>query len=236
MGIGLDEADQLASVIGALAGVVGLILTIRYARAHGSAAPARKAADRRADRAANRGAHDPAEVAGMVFGMVLSLALLGLCAWGGIVVVRAIGSGSDGADPPTGSSAAASPPASRPAAPETAPVVWRDELRLDGLPKDFDTEPPTRGNFSTDLRSDAYLDGSTYRKYFGGTLALWVEKAAPDRDDCATRIETHGRPAVSIVRGSRVCLRTDRGRIVLLEIGRRDDDAYLATATLWGEG
>ncbi|HEX8632107.1 MAG TPA: hypothetical protein VF755_28445, partial [Catenuloplanes sp.] len=120
-----------------------------------------------------------------------------------------------------------------PAGPVAAPVLWQGEVRLDGTPRDFDFEPPKRGNTSIDLDSDGYLNGSAYDSFWGSGVVLWTGEAGPSRDDCADRLETHGQEAVDIDARSRICLKTNQGRIVFLKVLRRDGDGYLAEATLW---
>jgi hypothetical protein len=237
MGIGLDTADQIASIIGAVVGVLSVILTLRFASAHRSRRPA--------PAGSKAPGPDPAETAGMVLGMVLVVACFAGCVWGGFRVASNLGEPDPNGGSNAGSSAASgSGPSGRSAAPkdttaaeeEKAPVVWRGEILLDDTPRDFDHEPPARGNYSIDLNSDAYLQGSTYQKFWGGPVVLWRAKADPDRDDCAVRLETHGVERVSVDRRSRVCLRTNQGRIVLIKFLARDGAGYRTMVTLWGHG
>jgi hypothetical protein len=235
--IGLDQADQVASVIGAFAGVLGLLLTIRYARGHRSA-PAR----------AGRPGRDPADTLALVTGIVgalFGLLTVAACGWGVVWAVRAAGPDGDepgagnaqsspGATATAGQQPAAAP--GRPPPPPPVPVLWRGEIRLGDKPRDFDTEPPAQGNFSIDLQSDAYLNGDRYTKYMGGSLVLWPGRADPDRDGCANRLATHGDESVSVARGSRVCLSTNHGRIVYLKILKRDGAGYTAMVTIWPGG
>jgi hypothetical protein len=112
-------------------------------------------------------------------------------------------------------------------------VLWRGEVLLDGTPVDFDEEPPRRGNTSTDLESDALVNGSEYQLLWSSRAVTWSEQGDPDRDGCGNRLETHGVSAVPIDARSRICLRTNRGRLVYLKVLGRDSDGYNAQATLW---
>jgi hypothetical protein len=234
--IGLDQADKVASVVGALVGVLGLFLTIRYARGHRSA-PARTGRS-------GGPRVDPIEkwilVVSVTVGMIFSVLTIGACVWGGVWAVRAAWPDGDG---PGAGDARSSPgkptatvPAAEPEKPPPVPVLWRGEVRLGDKPRDFDTEPPAQGNFSIDLQSDAYLNGDMYTKYVGGPVVIWIAKTDPDRDGCATRLQTHGDEAVSVGRGSRLCLRTNHGRIVFLKILKRDGNGYTAMVTVWPGG
>jgi hypothetical protein len=187
----------------------------------------------------------------LAFGLVFTLLTWGLCIWGTVWAVRAVwpdgdepgaGDAAAGRATPTAATAAgrgepAKEPAKEPTEePPAVPVLWSGELRLDDKPRDFDTEPPALGNFSIDLNSDAYLNGDRYTKFWGGPVVLWPGKTDPDRDGCATRLQTHGVEEASVGRGSRVCLRTNNGRIVYLKLLKRDGDGYTAMVTIWGGG
>ncbi|MEV4481631.1 hypothetical protein [Micromonospora coxensis] len=211
MDFGLDQADKIASVVGATAAVIALFFTIRAARGQGNTS--------------SRTGSGP-------IWLVAGLTVVGLCAlssWGLGAVSKLGGSGvgpSDGLTPTASRSG-------RPAEPSAAQVLWKGEVRLDATPRDFDYEPPARGNTSTDLSSDGYLDGSVYEKFWGRAVVLWPGSAAPSRSDCAERLQTHGVKRVNIDARSRICLETNQGRIVFIQVLRRDGDGYEARATLW---
>ncbi|KAB1928149.1 hypothetical protein F8271_29170 [Micromonospora sp. ALFpr18c] len=96
------------------------------------------------------------------------------------------GDGGISAGKPTSPSTSSSGTPSS-AGPAAAPVLWKGEIRLDSTPRDFDQEPPARGNTSTDLNSDGYLNGSVYNKFWGRAVVLWPGPAEPTRDGCAAR-------------------------------------------------
>jgi hypothetical protein len=222
---GLDEADKIASVAGAIIAVAGLILTIRGARGQ------RPASDRASS------ASYPA------IWLIGGLAVIALCAiplWGLIYAASHLADGGSGDSPPGGPATPTetrSAGAASPVKPAAAPVLWKGEVRLDGTPRDFDYEPPARGNTSTDLSSDGYLNGSAYNRFWGRGVVLWPGQADPSREDCAARLQTHGVKEVNIDARSRICLETSEGRIVFIKVLRRDgDDGYNSQVTLWSSG
>ncbi|MEV4490157.1 hypothetical protein AB0K04_08580 [Micromonospora coxensis] len=214
MDFGLDQADKIASVVGATAAVIALFFTIRAARGQGNTS--------------SRTGSGP-------IWLVAGLAVVGLCALSSWGLGAASKLGVSGAGPSNGPT----PTASRsgrpvaPAEPSAAQVLWKGEVRLDATPRDFDHEPPARGNTSTDLSSDGYLHGSVYDKFWGRAVVLWPGTTAPSRGDCAERLQTHGVKRVTIDARSRICLETNQGRIVFIQVLRRDGDGYEARATLW---
>lgn len=217
--MGLDQADKIASVVGALATVIALVVAVRQARGqHGVVS------------GPGSGARPALWLAG-------GLAMAVCCASASWALVSAASKMTDrgsGDDLSGGPAAARSTGATAPTKPPAAPVLWTGEVRLDGTPRDFDFEPPARGNTSSDLSSDGYLNGSVYSRFWGRAVVLWVAKADPSRADCATRLQTHGVKEVTIKTRSRICLETGKGRIVLLKVLRRDGEGYDAQATIWG--
>ncbi|MEW2444527.1 hypothetical protein [Micromonospora marina] len=230
---GLDEAEKISSVVGAVVAVIALIVTIRAARRQ----PAVDAASY-----PGHGTSTLRRSSGRAttpIALIIILAVVVLCvvpSWGIVyAVTKFSGDGAAGGR-------SASPATSDPGRPATAlpgsPIadvaLWKGEIRLDSTPRDFDQEPPARGNMSTDLGSDGYLNGSVYTRFWGRAVVLWPGRTGPSRADCAGRLQTHGVRTVSVDIRSRVCLETNQGRIVFIKVLRRDgDDGYAAEVTIW---
>ena len=233
--VGLDRADKIASVVGALVAVIGL------------AASAFVAVQSKRDRAEpvrsytgeviRPGVGPPRRSlsGGTVAVLVVAALVVGVCVVSSVSML--INLLPDRNTPESaGSRSATAAPGDADADPdEPAPaiVIWSGEIRIDETPRDFDYEPPSRGNYSIDMNSDAYFNGSSYRKYWGGPVVTWTKTADPKRDDCATRLTTHGVEEVPLSSRSRICLATNGGRIVFLKILGRNGSGYDARVTIW---
>lgn len=227
MDFGLDQADKIASVVGAVIAAIALIVTVRGTRERQPPASPHTAG---VPRPSVPGAGSSAKPA---IWLIAVLALLCTAPSWFVYVVSAFVASS--ADDQSGRPARTTP--ASPAPPASPAVLWKGEIRLDATPRDFDHEPPARGNTSTDLSSDAYLNGSVYSKFWGRAVVLWPGQGDPSRDDCTARLRTHGVRAVNIDVRSRICLETNQGRIVYIKVLRRNGtDGYDSRVTLWSSG
>jgi hypothetical protein len=239
MGLGLDRADKIASVVGALVGVIGLVFTgytIRQSRTrHAISRPMVGSELGEMTLAVPTRSGSPIGLIITVTAAITSMVLLGA-----LVMVEALVRSED---PPvgqpnpsatTGITLGAGSGSAQSAAPPPIPVLWQGEILLDDTPRDFDYEPPARGNTSTDLSSDGYLTGSIYNKFWGGGVVIWSARGDPGKRDCATRLTTHGVEEVSVGAKSRICLLTNEGRVVFIKIVRRNGDGFDARVTIWG--
>jgi hypothetical protein len=224
----LDRADKIASVVGAFVGVIGLAVSgyaIMLSRSPRSPAQPTVAAPYPAR--PRTSATGPIVVAAVFLGICVVGALAALL----VTLIQIIGDG-DGTG--NGATPASKGAGSTPDRTAPAPVLWKDEIRLDDTPRDYDYEPPRRGNTSTDLSSDGYLSGSRYHKFWGAGVVTWTAKGDPTRDQCAERLTTHGVDDVPVHAKSRFCLQTNEGRVVYVKVSAREDDGYRATVTIWG--
>jgi hypothetical protein len=230
--VGLDRADKIASVVGALVAVIGLAASSFVAvqsRRDGAEPVHSYTGDVIRPGVAPRRSLS----GGAVAALVVAALMAGVCVVGSVSML--INLLPDRTTPESAGSRTATAAPGDDGADEPAPaiVIWSGEIRLDETPRDFDYEPPSRGNYSIDMQSDAYLNGSSYHKYWGGPVVTWTKTADPKRDDCATRLTTHGVEQVPLSSRSRICLATNGGRIVFLKILGRNGSGYDAKVTIW---
>jgi hypothetical protein len=245
----LDQADKIASVVGAFVSLIALVVSAHKGEPSRTHRPATPGPDGR-DQIVSTFPVDATRVSthrrssnSLTIGKV---AVITIVAVAGVVLasplihafsqLSASGRGdlrSPGPATPTG---IGSPTTTPPAKVAVIPVLWKGEILLDGTPRDFDYEPPRRGNTSSDMSSDGVLYGSTYSDFWGGGVAIWPNRADPNRADCTERLTTHGVREVQIYTQSRLCLLTNQGRIIFIKVLGREGDGYSAEVTIWPGG
>jgi hypothetical protein len=114
--------------------------------------------------------------------------------------------------------------------------VWTGSFLFDNNGVNFDHEPPLRNA------------GGAFQVYSGGSsaiaaglgsgrirLASLPSGTAATPDACAERLDNYSTSSVDLDEGRRVCVRTERGRVVLMKINGGPDDklAWDVTATIW---
>ena len=232
--VGLDRADKIASVVGALVAVIGLAAS-GFVALRSKRDPAEPVHSYTGD-VIRPGAAPPRRSlsGGAVAALVVAALVAGVCMVSSVSMLFNLLPDRNTPES-AGSRTATAAPGDDADRDEPAPatVIWSGEIRLDETPRDFDYEPPSRGNYSIDMQSDAYLQGSTYRKFWGGPVVTWTKSGDPKRDDCATRLTTHGVEEVPLSSRSRICLATNGGRIVFLKILGRNGSGYDARVTIW---
>jgi hypothetical protein len=81
--------------------------------------------------------------------------------------------------------------------------------------------------------ADLYMwQGAEISNSFGAFV--WKEQAEPTLSGCASFLSTHGSKGYFAIQdGTRLCVRTNEGRVALLTVKKRDGEAWLVDATVW---
>lgn len=123
------------------------------------------------------------------------------------------------------------------AAPQPAwTLVWRGSFLFDNNGVNFDHEPPLRNPGGA---LQVYSGGSTAVAAGMGSGRIRLAALAPGApatpEVCAERLDNFSTGDVSLDKGRRICVLTDRKRVVLMVIngGPDEDLAWDATATIW---
>jgi hypothetical protein len=176
-------------------------------------------------------------------GIVSAIAALITALVGAFALLQSVRSGQSAdqtAKDPAGGQAAATASAGSPATSHApAPVaagapIFNDDFIFDNDGVDLDGSPapiphPASG-------ADAYSADTTMESMNRVRFVKWTDPADPGRDDCARKVALLGQSSVTIDVNTRVCLKTDRGRIVFLTVKTHQSSsasAWLVHAVIW---
>ncbi|MGW6488195.1 hypothetical protein [Streptomyces sp. NPDC055056] len=115
-------------------------------------------------------------------------------------------------------------------------ILWADDYRFDkGMGPNLDQAPPRRGAVDTaDLSvQTVFSDGTVW---FYSEVALVPKGKKLGRKECRTLAETQSEGDLEISPGRSVCLITDHGRTVLLEIKSTRGYTINGAFTIWDDG
>jgi hypothetical protein len=158
-------------------------------------------------------------------GIVSAVAALITALVGAAALLYTVRSGQS-ADPtvkdPAGALSRTSAPAGGPATSHAQPPadagtkIYDDDLIISNDSVDLDGNPrPVR--HPTGLGADIYSAGPTMWGMGGAQIMKWTGPD-PGREDCAGKVATLDEESVTVDVGTRVCLKTDGGRIVFFKV------------------
>jgi hypothetical protein len=129
---------------------------------------------------------------------------------------------------PTQTGAPASSHAQPPAA---GTPIFNDELIVPNASVDLDGPPFHQKPFSG---ADIYSAGTTMGGMSGALMVKWTGSGDPGRADCAGKVDSLGEKSVTVDVGTRVCLKTDKGRIVFFTVlSAPNDFDWKVHAVIW---
>jgi hypothetical protein len=131
----------------------------------------------------------------------------------------------------TSSAAPATSRAQRPPAAGTS--IYDDDFVIGNDSVDLDGGPPPISH-PVGLGADIYSAGTTLEAMSGARMVKWTGSGDPGRDDCAARVTSLGERSVTVDVNTRVCLKTDGGRIVFFTVkSHAQGSAWTAHVVIW---